>query len=435
MNSLIEEYLAALGSRLAVNTVTRARIVAEVRSHLEEASAHAEATGLDRDAAERSAIEVFGNAQEIAARFNAVHPAEWDTSRFVKGVAWGVVAAWFVWALVTYPLLVYLTLQQGHIPGNPPGLASGAQLDLLFYATPLAFGAMWVLTTNALLWLLPFLALYLAVPFVWGRHSQPAWRPGLAYGLGVIVGFPWLLPAVVVEWTRMGVRQGIVGLLVTLAIWLLAPLAMLASWLGSRVHLPGPRRRGDRLGLQGLPSPRRVPLPRVLAAGGALALVALSAWAWTAAAAWGARAQPTPVQQLAAAQSGLEFAIRLPSTLPDGVRLTSAQSGTDGCAPCAVSLVFQGSHGEELILDETDQIPANVAIPTPPDYQVSQVGVTSVHPVWWLGSDVTVEQQVNLEWTDSGLDYFLGSNGSFSVDELRQIADSIPTGATLSRLG
>jgi hypothetical protein len=257
----------------------------------------------------------------------------------------------------------------------------------------------------------------------------------LAYGLGVVVGFPWLLPAVVVEWTQMGARQGIGGLLVTLAIWLLAPLAMLASWLGSRLHVPSLRRRDDQLGVQGMRSQWMAPLTRVLSAVGALALVALSTWAWTAAAAWGARPTPTPEAQLAAAQRGLEFAIRLPATLPDGVRLMSAQAANDSCASCAVSLVFQGRDGKQLILDETDHNSTNEAVPAPPDYQVSQIGTTSEHPVWWLGSDVIVEQQVNLDWTSDGLFYFLGSDGSFSLDELKQIAGSIPTGATASQGG
>lgn len=432
MNSRIDAYLATLQSRLGMGATFRAQILAEVRSHLEEATAHQEAMGADHDTAERRAIELFGKVQDVAARFNAVHPAEWDALRFVKGVAWGAVACWFVWTLVTYPLLAWLTLQQGHIPGNPPGLLPAAQLDLLFYATPLAFGAFWVLATSPLLWLVPFVALYVAVPFAWGRHSRTAWRAGLAYGLGVVVGFPWMLPAVVVQWVQLGARQGTVTLLVMLAIWLMVPLAVLASWLGSRVRLPKVRRPSHQIDSLHVRLPRRMHVARVLAAGGALALLGVSAWAWTATAAWGARAQPTPAQQFAIAQHALDFAIRLPAALPEGVHLTSAQLPTDGCASCYVSLSFQGAHGEQLTLDETDRIPATLPIPSPPNYDVSQVGATSVHPIWWLGEQITVEQQVNLDWTADGLYYFLGSNGGFSVDELRSIADSIPTGTSLS---
>ncbi len=429
MSSPIEEYLATLERRLGMNAATRAQILDEVRAHLEEATAREAATGADRAGAETRAIDSFGAAKAVAERFNAVHPAEWDTLRFVKGVAWGAVASWFLWTLVTYPLLVWLTLQQGHIPGNPPGVFSDPTLELLFYATPLAFGAFWALATSPLLWLAPFLLLYAAVPFAWGRHSRPVWRPGLAYGLGVVVGFPWMPPAVAAHWMQMGAGAGVTALLATLAIWLLVPFAMLSSWLGSRLRLPDPWRRRDRLSSLQMRSPRRLPLARILTIGGALALLGLSVWAWTAAAAWGARPQPTAAEQLAAARRMVEFPIRLPATLPDGVRLASAQLPVGGCASCSVTLIFQGAHGEQLILDESDVIPANLAIPSPPDYQVSQGGVTGEHPVWWLGERVTTEQQVNLVWTAGGMYYFLGSNGAFTPDELKQVAASIPAGS------
>jgi hypothetical protein len=431
MNSPIEEYLATLERWLGMNATTRAQILAEVRAHLEEAAARDEATGAAHAAAQTRAIDSFGAAKAVAERFNAVHPAEWDMLRFVKGVAWGVVASWFLWTLVTYPLLVWLTLQQGHIPGNPPGVFTDPTLELLFYATPLAFGAFWVLATSPLLWLVPFLLLYAAVPFAWGRHSRPGWRPGLAYGLGVVVGFPWMLPAVAAHWMQMGADAGGGALLITLAIWLLVPFAMLASWLGSRrrLWLPDLRRRRDRLSSLRIRSARRLPVVRIMTVGGALALLGLSVWAWTAAAAWGARPQPTAADQLAAARRVVEFPIRLPTALPDSMGLASAQLPVGGCASCSVSLVFQGLHGHQLILDESDANPSGGTIPSPPNYQVSEVGVTGEHPVWWLGESVTVEQQVNLEWTADGIFYFLGSNGTFSIDELKQIAASIPAGS------
>jgi hypothetical protein len=431
MNSPIEEYLATLERLLGMRATTRAQILAEVRAHLEEAAARDEVTGADYDEAQTRAIDSFGAARTVAERFNAVHPAEWDALRFARGVGWGVVASWFLWTLVTYPVLVWLTLQQGHIPGNPPGVFSDPTLELLFYATPLAFGAFWMLATSPL-WLVPFLLLYAAVPFAWGRHVRPGWRPGLAYGLGVVVGFPWMLPAVVTHWMQMGADVGIAELLITLAIWLLVPYAMIASWLGSRLRLPDLRRlRQRRVWLSSLQirSPRRIPLARLVTIGGAIALLGLSVWAWTAATAWGARPQPTAAEQLAAARRVLEFPIRLPATLPGGMHLVSAQLPVEGGASHSVSLVFQGPHAERLNLDESDVIPANLAIPSPPNYQVSEVGVMGEHPVWWLGESVTVERQINLVWTADGVFYFLGSNGTLSVDALKQIAASIPTGS------
>ncbi len=44
---------------------------------------------------------------------------------------------------------------------------------------------------------LPFLALYLVLPFVWGRRAQHWWVPGLVYGLGA------RLPAVLWPFGRM----------------------------------------------------------------------------------------------------------------------------------------------------------------------------------------------------------------------------------------
>ncbi len=435
MNSPIDEYLATLERRLGMNATMRAQILAEVRTHLEEATAREEATGADRAAAQTRTIDSFGAATAVAERFNAVHPAEWDALRFVQGVAWCVVASWFLWTLVTYPLLVWLTLQQGHIPGNPPGVFSDPTLELLFYATPLAFGAFWVLATSPLLWLVLFLLLYAAVPFAWGRHSRPGWRPGLAYGLGVVVGFPWMLPAIVTHWMQMGTGAGVMGLLITLAIWLLVPFAMLASWLGSRLRLPDLRRRRDWLSSLQMRSARRIPLARIMTIGGALALLGLSVWAWTAAAAWGARPRPTVAEQLAAAQLLVDFPIRLPTALPDDMSLAKVEVPPTDCTPCSVRLVFQGPHAEQLLLDESDVIPTNLAIPSPPNYQVSEGRVTGEHPVWWLGESVTVEQEVNLVWTADGIFYFLGSNGTFSVDALKQIAASIPTGASSSPSG
>lgn len=437
-NSPIDAYLAQLERRLDTDPQTREQILAELRSHLEEAAAHKQVSGADRTGAEEHAVATFGGADGIAARLNAVHPAGWDLLRFVRGVAWGVVASWFLWVGVTYPLLVYLTLQQGHIPGTPPGVAPDAALDLLFYATPLAFGAFWVMATTPLLWLVPFLLLYATIPFVWGTRSRRGWRPGLAYGLGLVVGFPWMLPAVVTHWSLGGPQWGIQVLVTTLAIWLLVPFAMLASWLGSRARL-GRRRSAaalERPALSRSLTRRRalahaLPklLPRVVTVVGALALIAVSIWSWSAAEAWAARPQPTLADQLAAAQAQVPFPIRLPATLPDGVRLTGVEPPPLACSPCSVSLDFAGTHGQELSLSESDYIPADPAPPAPPNYAVSEGGVTDMRPVWWLDESVTTEQQVNLTWADGGISYFLGSNGAFSVNELEQVAASIPAGS------
>ncbi len=429
MASAIDDYLSRLDRQLNAGAETRAAILAEVRAHLEEAVESEEASGADRADAEARAIAAFGAPQTIGARFNRVHPIEWDRLRLVNGIAWGAVVSWVVWTLVTYPLLVWLTLQQGHLPGNPPGVFHDPTLDLLFYATPLAFGAFWVLAESALLvkllWLVPFLLLYAAVPFVWGLRARQGWRPGLAFGLGVVVGFPWLLPAVATHWGAEG--QGLQRLLVVLVIWLLTPFAILASWLGSRLRLMVARRASASPSRLRMPTARRLSPAVALMAAVTLVLVSLGAWSWTQAAAWAARPQSTVAQQLAAAQSVVPFRIRLPSWLPPGMAVAGVESAHPGCAACWVQVTFEGLTGATIALTEDDRIPPELTSFSPPNYQVSEGTGGSVHPVWWLGDDVQQWHQVLVDWADHGLWYALVTFDAFSPDQLKQIAASIPS--------
>lgn len=431
MSHSIDDFLTQLREDLSVSAETRESIEAEVRAHLEEAAAGAEASGLARADAETQAIAAFGTPQTVAANLNHVHPIEWDRQRLVKGIAWGALASWLIWTLVTYPLLVWLTFQQGHIPGHPPLVSPLPAVDMLFYAAPFAYGAFWVIATNPILWFAPFLLLFGALPFIWGWQARQGWKPGLAYGLGVVVGFPWLLPGVIMRVSSRGASGVALGLLVVLAIWMLVPFAMFASWLGSRARswlrrIPLPRLVSSSLHRRINVHSRIAPARMILVAT-AVALVAASLRSGIQATAWANRPQPSIAQQLAAAERIAGFQARLPATLPPGMQLVHVTHDRPGCSPCWIDFTYHDSHGREIILIERNQLDPLLANSTPPNYQTSEGNAVEVHPVSWLYDDTRTYHESMVEWTEGGMSYMLSTTDDFSIDQLEQIAASFPT--------
>jgi hypothetical protein len=431
MGDVIDDYLARLAAEMTVDAAARNAILEEVRGHLEEAAARLGAGGSDTATAEAQAIAAFGSVHQVAMRLNAVHPIDWSGRRLVLGPLWGVAVVWVLWTLLTYPLLVYFAIHQP----QPSEFGALDPAAMLFDATPLAFGLFRVLTYGSPLVLLPFLLLYGSVPFVWGRRVRQGWKPGLAFGLGVVVGLPWLLPGMVYHWDSANAAGSLLSLLMVGGVWLLVPFAMLASWLGQRTAHVRIGRAAIARSLRAAQSrpARWRRLPAYLAAAVVLALlIAGNVWAWGQASA--AARIPPVAAQLRAAQASVPFTIRRPGYLPRGLALSSAAVVQASCAPpCAVSLTYQAPGGVRVTLNES---PAEASqtfptpphyqpLPTPPNYQVSDVSVGGENPVWWLGTETITERQINLAWSDGGMDYFLGSNGTLPLAMLKDIAASV----------
>ena len=66
----IDAYLAELERRLQVGALRRRRILAETEDHLHSAANDLRASGTSRNEAERIAVDRFGGAGDVAARFN-----------------------------------------------------------------------------------------------------------------------------------------------------------------------------------------------------------------------------------------------------------------------------------------------------------------------------------------------------------------------------
>jgi len=67
---MTSDYVAAIGRLLQVSSRQRARIMADIREHLDDAVAELIARGADPSAAEASAVAAFGAAAVVAAEFN-----------------------------------------------------------------------------------------------------------------------------------------------------------------------------------------------------------------------------------------------------------------------------------------------------------------------------------------------------------------------------
>src|SRR5271165_6822766 len=117
-----------------------------------------------------------------------------------------------LWLAATVPVIIYyftvLHPMQGWCQGMPatwmenpslycypgsPYVQPMRAIPTLLQSSPFGFDAFFAYLTLGWLWLLPFLVLYLVLPFVWGRRAQHWWVPGLAYGLGTWLSAPWFI--------------------------------------------------------------------------------------------------------------------------------------------------------------------------------------------------------------------------------------------------
>ncbi|MGZ3678896.1 MAG: hypothetical protein ACXWQR_10040, partial [Ktedonobacterales bacterium] len=271
--------------------------------------------------------------------------------------------------------------------------------------------------------------LFGALPFIWGWKARQGWKPGLAYGLGVVVGFPWLIPGAIMRVSTREASGVVVMLLAVLAFWLLVPFAMLASWLGSRArswlrHIPLLRRISPSLHSRAN-THRRLAPTRVLVMAVTLALIVVSLWSGIQATAWGNRPQPTVMQQLAAAERIAGFHAHLPATLPPGMQLVHVSHDRPGCTPCSIGLTYRDPQGRALNIDESNRADPWLADYTPPNYMASEGTGGSIHPVWWLGDDVRSYRQRMVAWSANDTSYMLVTFDDFSLYQLEQIAATI----------
>lgn len=69
----LEGYLAEIASQLHVDPATERDILAELRSHLEEATTELRASGLDEEESQAAAIDRFGASREVGRMLNRLH--------------------------------------------------------------------------------------------------------------------------------------------------------------------------------------------------------------------------------------------------------------------------------------------------------------------------------------------------------------------------
>jgi hypothetical protein len=108
---VIDRYLAELSRHLHVGPLRRRRILAEVRTHLEDAG--------------QGGVERFGDPADVAARFNAVHPP--PPARLTAVAV--IVTSWLIFAAVQG------SESRMHPAPWPDGQAPGRIDELLSYAT------------------------------------------------------------------------------------------------------------------------------------------------------------------------------------------------------------------------------------------------------------------------------------------------------------
>jgi hypothetical protein len=422
----IDGYIAALAARLTVTPGARATILEEIGGHLQDAAAAQQARGVPADEAEGRAVAAFGAVKETARSLNAALPVDWDLRRMARGLLLGALSIWCTWTLVTFPFLVQMAIEHhldtvDTLPGN-----------LIFSASPLSFGLFYTLREGPWTALL-IVVFFGAIAFVLGSRASQGWRAGLAFGLGVFVGMPFLFLTFVFHDREILPQQMLPAIV---PIWLLVPYAVGAASLGARFAR---RRNGRDLSHASLamPAPRRIPGTVVAGLIVLTMLVGFNGWSFARAATIKPVVNPPVSQQLAAAQRAVPFTIRQPRYLPAGTILTQVQTADAWCGSrCSISLDYRGPHGVWLNVSEIPHNPVELsqpgpfAIPTPPSSPnapdaYSTVSTVSYHPVWWLGGVETQEQQSSLAWDDGNVFYILNTNGPLSADELRQIAASL----------
>ncbi|HKT39603.1 MAG TPA: hypothetical protein VJR48_14600, partial [Ktedonobacterales bacterium] len=338
----------------------------------------------------------------------------------------------------TFPFLVQMVVEH-RLPA-----VSGAPGDLLFTASPLSFGLFYVLRDGPWAALL-IVGLFGASAFVLGTRASSGRRVGLAFGLGVVVGLPFLPLAPVFLSANGSSSSPLAVLVFAIPIWLLVPFAMGAAGIGARIA-----RARDAHALRRPPTTARLTRP---VAGGhrrerrlspaiivglflLVMLLGVSGWSFLRAAT--VPHSPTiPVsQQLASAQQQLSFSIRQPGYLPAGTTLNDVTVDEAWCGRCSVSLNYHISNGSYIMLYEIPHNPSEPAsvgpdmpppLSTSPDAPGAYSSVTAVsyHPVWWLGGVEKTEQQRSLSWDDGILQYGIITNAPLSADTLEQIALSL----------
>jgi hypothetical protein len=235
MSGEIDRYMALLARRLSVPAEERETILQEIHSHLEERVAVALADGQDQQAAERAAIQAFGDARQVAVRFTAVYgvqPVQWKMLNYLGAGALGVAALWGIWTLGTLPAYVYYFTVY-------PVFTAGQQIEPslmseIIQSSPISSGGFAAYLLLGWLWLLPLIALFGAAPFLWARRADRWWGPALAYGVGAWLSAPWFvffLFGSSIEWEAE-------ARIIALAL----PVALVAAALGALV---GRRRRAQ----------------------------------------------------------------------------------------------------------------------------------------------------------------------------------------------
>ena len=232
----ITVYLTQLARRLHLPPAERDQVLAEVRGHLEDRAAALQETGISPEQAERQAVQAFGPVRRISRELRASHPPAWGKRRWIMGLVTGAIATWVLWLVGTVPVTIYYFTVlypvyqcQGQpatcSPSSPEAhLVLLSPISTLIQSSPLGSMAFAAYLTLGWLWILPFLVLYLVLPFLWGRRAQHGWVPGLAYGLGTWLSVPWfVLELVSSDWAFSAE-----GRIIALAL----PLALVASRAG-----------------------------------------------------------------------------------------------------------------------------------------------------------------------------------------------------------
>jgi HAAS domain-containing protein len=418
--SPIDTYLAALENRLTVEPVERATILEEIRGHLEETTAAEMARGSTAAEAESRAVATFGDVSSTARSINSALPIYWDWRRMAWGVILGALAIWIIWTLATFPFVVPMATEHQLDVSTSPA-------SLLFTASPLGFGLFYTLRNGPWVALL-ILVLFGAIAFALGSRASSGWRAGLAFGLGVVVGMPFLPLSLVLAPPPVG---SLSLLPIIVIIWLLTPYAIFAAQLGARVAR---NRDRQRMRVAAIATPRRRSVSR-FAFASLVVLVALldvNGWSLVRALTPATTASsPYVEQQLASAQANLPFTIRQPSYLPAGMTLNMAHAGVSDCNPCVgytvAILEYRDSYDNWLTLtEEPSSLPSSTLTPSAtPDFTVSSGTLTGYHQAWWLGAELRIEQQTMLAWNDGVLDYTMSTNMKLPTPVLEQIARSL----------
>jgi len=415
-SATIDAYLAALAARLTVEPGERATILEEIRGHLEEAAVAEAARGSTAAEAEARAVAAFGSVATTARSINSTLPVYWDMRRMLLGIVQGALAIWVIWTLATFPFVV-------HFAAQPQFDAFTSPAALLFTASPLGFGLFYTLVDGPWAALL-MLALFGAIAFALGNRASSGWRAGFAFGLGVIVGMPFLPVSLLPlgqHFTPWAMLPGV------LIIWLLAPFAVFAARLGARfAHTHNDRRM--RVAAITPTQRRRIPRATLVGILVFVALLGVNGWSFVH------TLTPDPTiaarvaaHELATAQAKLPFIIRQPGYLPDGMALKRVLPAVSDCNPCVgytvAILRYRDSHGNWIEVTEQSH-PLPVA-PTDLHFTYSAGPLISNYQVGWLGAGEKIEQEVMLTWNDGALDYTMSTNMSMSQPMLEQIATSI----------